>query len=60
MTIIDLTSPERLVRELPIQSMLSAVGLDYDHTNDTVYWTDTQVSVVWPTSWNVRLTLAVV
>ena len=47
---IDLTSPEYISEELPLQNILLAIGLDYDYTNDTVYWTDVTVSVFWAVS----------
>ena len=47
---IDLTSPEYISEELPLQNISLAIGLDYDYTSDTVYWTDITVSVFWAVS----------
>ena len=44
---VDLTSPEYISEELPLQNLSSAVGLDYDYANDAVYWTGVTVSALW-------------
>ncbi|XP_076114053.1 low-density lipoprotein receptor-related protein 4-like [Mytilus galloprovincialis] len=49
---ISVDTPDRTDVVLPLNKVLSAVGIDFDAKNDMIYWTDTDLNVIKRAHWN--------
>lgn len=49
---ISIDTPDKTDVVIPLNKVISAVGLDFDAKTDMLYWTDTDLNVIKKAHWN--------
>lgn len=49
---ISVDTPDKTDVVIPLNKVMSAVGIDFDAKNDMIYWTDTDMNVIKRAHWN--------